>query len=68
MTIREQIKVVRVQDGDNEDKYIIVSGDKMLDSTKYETEEDANRQIENVNWDIVVNFCAIVVEMLQNKK
>ena len=68
MTIREQIKVIRVQDGDNEDKFIIVTGDKLLDPTKYDTEEEANKQLEGVNWDIVVNFCALVLEMLNEQK
>ena len=67
-SIREQIKVIRVQDGDNEDKFIIVTGDKLLDPTKYDTEEEANKQLEGVNWDIVVNFCALVLEMLNEQK
>jgi len=40
MTIREQIKIRRIQDGDNDDKFIITTGDKLLDPTKYETEEE----------------------------
>ena len=68
MSIKEQIIVRRIQDGDNEDKFIITTGDKLLDPTKYETEEEANRQIKSVNWDIVVNFCALVLEMLNEQK
>ena len=68
MTIREQIKVRRIQDGDNDDKFIITTGDKLLDPTKYESEEEANKQLEVVNWDIVVNFCAIILEMLNEQK
>ena len=39
MTIREQIKVRRIQDGDNDDKFIITTGDKLLDPTKYEAKK-----------------------------
>lgn len=67
MTIKEQIKIRRVQDGDNDDKFIITTGDKMLDSTKYESEEEAEKQLDGINWDIVVNLCAVVIEMLNNK-
>ena len=67
MRIREQIQIRRVQDGDNDDKLIITTGNKMLDSTKYESIEEAEKQLEGINWDIVVNLCAVVIEMLNDK-